>query len=106
MYRKGCERKRLWSNLKFYPRISPEGLKKIEKNLGREGQCSGRDSKKSKALPLEPTYSITMYILKGDIKRNVNKEVLREWIGFIWVRVGIGAGICEYAMKLRANNRR
>jgi hypothetical protein len=34
---KGCERKRLWPNLRYYPRIFLEGLRKTMKDLRRVG---------------------------------------------------------------------
>jgi hypothetical protein len=40
---KGCERKRLWSNVSHYPDICMEGLRKITKDLSLNSRSPGRD---------------------------------------------------------------
>jgi hypothetical protein len=39
---KGFERKRAWSNLRYYPGIRLEGLRKITKNLNTDSWSSGQ----------------------------------------------------------------
>jgi hypothetical protein len=41
--RKGCGRKRLWPNLRYYPGIFVDGLKKTMKNLSQNSWSPGRD---------------------------------------------------------------
>jgi hypothetical protein len=40
---KGCGRKRSWPNLRYYPGICPEGLRKRMKNLSHYSRSAGRD---------------------------------------------------------------
>jgi hypothetical protein len=40
---KGCGRKQLWPNLRYYPGICLEGLRKIMENLNQDSQSMGRD---------------------------------------------------------------
>jgi hypothetical protein len=40
---KDCDRKRWWSNLKYYTDICLEGLRRTTKNLIQDSQSQGRD---------------------------------------------------------------
>jgi hypothetical protein len=40
---KGCGRKRSWPNIRYYPGIFLEGLRKTTKNLSQDIQALGRD---------------------------------------------------------------
>jgi hypothetical protein len=40
---KGCERKRLWPDLRYYPGICLGVLRKTTKNLGEDSQSLGRE---------------------------------------------------------------
>jgi hypothetical protein len=40
---KGCGRKRSWLNLRYYPGICVEGLRKTMKNLSQDSRSPGRD---------------------------------------------------------------
>jgi hypothetical protein len=40
---KGCGRKRSWPNLRYYPGICLEGLRKTTKNLSQDNRSPGRD---------------------------------------------------------------
>jgi hypothetical protein len=42
---KGCGKKRLWLNLRYYPGICLKGLSKTTKNLSRDSQSPGQDLK-------------------------------------------------------------
>jgi hypothetical protein len=41
---KGCERELWWHNLRYYPGIYLEGLKKTTRNLSQDGRYPGRNS--------------------------------------------------------------
>jgi hypothetical protein len=55
---KGCGRKWLWSNLRFYPGICPEGLRKTTEKFDQDSQSLRRDLNpgppKYKALTTRP----------------------------------------------------
>jgi hypothetical protein len=40
---KGCGRKRTWPNLRYYPRMCLEGLRKTTKHLSQDSRSPGRD---------------------------------------------------------------
>jgi hypothetical protein len=40
---KGCERKRSWPNLRYYPSICLEGPRKTVQNLSQDSWSPGRD---------------------------------------------------------------
>jgi hypothetical protein len=40
---KGFGRKQLWRNLRYYPKIQLEGLRKTTKNLSQDSRSQGRD---------------------------------------------------------------
>jgi hypothetical protein len=43
MNRKGCGTKQSWPNLRYYPGICLEGLRKTTKNLTQDNRSPGRD---------------------------------------------------------------
>jgi hypothetical protein len=63
---KGCGKKRSWPNLRLYPRICLEGLRKTTKNLSQDSRYPGRDLKpgppeyEAGALTTRPRRSVNM----------------------------------------------
>jgi hypothetical protein len=64
---KGYERKRSWRNLRYYPSICPQGLRRTTKGLGQDSRSAGQDLNpgppeyEAGVLVTQPRRSVTTY---------------------------------------------